>query len=133
MSSVLEIEVEEVVYYLTLWWELRPVLRKNLVDCGEASGQKSGEVRGEADSRVGLRVEEESESARLETLTLPVELMGAQESGLGREASANVVQDSAIRDWAPPMSWRMGLLRQARPWAQKMRGGLVGLSCKIHL
>ena len=80
-----------------------------------------------------MRVEEESESARLETLTLPVELMGAQESGLGREASANVVQDSAIRDWAPLMSWRMGLLRQARPWAQKMRGGLVGLSCKIHL
>ena len=38
MPSVLEIKVEEVVYYLTLWWELRSVLRKNLVDCGEASG-----------------------------------------------------------------------------------------------
>ena len=102
MPSVLEIEVEEVVYYLTLWWELRPVLRKNLVDCGEAFGRKSGEVRGEADSRARLRVEEESESTRLETLTLLAEVMGVEESELGREASVNRVQHSAIRDRASP-------------------------------
>ena len=108
MPCVLEIKVEEVIYYLTLWWELRPVLRKNLVDCGEASGRKSGEVRGEADSRTGLLVEEESESARLETLTLPAEMMGVQESGLGREASVNRVQDSAIRDWASPDALVLG-------------------------
>ena len=59
--------------------------------CDEASGRKSGEVRGEADSRAGLRVEEESESTRLETLTLLAEVMGAEESGLGREASVNQV------------------------------------------
>ena len=53
-------------------------------------------------------MEEESESARLETLTLPAEVMGAQESGLGREASVNWVQDSAIRDRASPDALGLG-------------------------
>ena len=99
MPSGVEIEVEEFVYYLMLWWELRPKLRKELVDGGEASGRKSGEVRGEAVSSTGLRVEEESGSVRLETLTLSVEVMGEQESGLGREFE-NRAQDSTTRNWA---------------------------------
>ncbi|RVW77522.1 hypothetical protein CK203_050260 [Vitis vinifera] len=94
MPSGVEIEVEEFVYYLMLWWELRPKLRKELVDGGEASGRKSGEVRGEAVSSTGLRVEEESGSARLETLTLSVEVMDGPEASPSTRWQAEVVDCS---------------------------------------
>ena len=47
MPSVLEIEVEEDVYALSLWWECRSVLRKKL---SEEAGRKSVEVRGDVAS-----------------------------------------------------------------------------------
>ena len=80
---MLEIGVEEDVYSLALWWELRPSLRKAMVDNCETTGRKSGEVWGDDSSRVGSRVKEELGKARLEALLLPVDGMGAQESGLG--------------------------------------------------
>ena len=51
--------------------------------------EKSGEVRGDDSSRAGSRVEEESRTARLEALFLPVDGMGVQKSGLGQEVTAN--------------------------------------------
>ena len=47
MPSVLEIEVEEDVYALSLWWECRSVLRKKL---SEEARRKSVEVRGDVAS-----------------------------------------------------------------------------------
>ena len=67
MLSVLEIEVEEDVYFLSLWWEFRPVVRKKQMVCSEASGRESDEVRGDVVSHPRLRMEEELVSARLET------------------------------------------------------------------
>ena len=46
--SVLELEVEEEVYAVSLWWECRPVLRRN---CRQEAGRQSSEVRGEEASR----------------------------------------------------------------------------------
>ena len=97
LPSVLEIGVEEDVYSLALWWELRPSLRKAMVDNRETTGRKSGEVWGDDSSHVGSRVKEELGKARLEALLLPVDGMGAQESGLGREVTANCAQGSATQ------------------------------------
>ena len=78
--SMLEIGLEEEVYSLVLWWELRPFVKKARVD-----SRKSGEVRGDDYSRAGSRVEEESVFERPEALLLSDEGMGVQERGLGRE------------------------------------------------
>ena len=52
--SVLEIEVEEDVYALSLWWECRPVLRKKL---SEEARRKNIEVTGDVASRSEQRVD----------------------------------------------------------------------------
>ena len=81
-----------------------------MVDNHETTGRKSGEVRGDDSSRAGSRVKEELGKARLEALLLPVDGMGAQESGLGREVTANCAQGSATRAsfealvFGPPLS-----------------------------
>ena len=51
---MLEIEVEEDVYFLSLWWEFRPVVRKKQMVCSEAFGRKSDEVRGDVVSHPRL-------------------------------------------------------------------------------
>ena len=51
--SVLEIEVEEDVYVLSLWWEIRSVVRMKY---SEASGRRSDEVRGDVSSHAEKRV-----------------------------------------------------------------------------
>ena len=66
--SVLEIEVEEDVYVLSLWWEIKPVVRMKY---SEASGRRSDEVRGDVSSHAEKHVGKELVSARLETLNLP--------------------------------------------------------------
>ena len=76
--SVLEIEVEEDVYALSLWWECRPVLRKKF---SEEAGRKSDKVKGDVASRSEQRMEEEQVSVRLETLNLSGEEMGEQGAG----------------------------------------------------
>ena len=56
-----------VCYSLTLWWEVRPVMR--LLPT-EKSGKKisaEGEVEGEVFARSGKRVLEKDDDARLET------------------------------------------------------------------
>lgn len=94
--SVLEIEVEEDIYVLSLWWEFRSVVRKKL---SEETGRKNDEVRGDVVSCSEQRMEEERVSARLETLNLSTEVRDAQESGYSR-VTVNWAQSSVIRDWA---------------------------------
>ena len=112
--SVLEIEVEEDVYVLSLWWEVRPVVR---MKHNEASGRKSDEVRGDVISRTEQRVEKELVSARLETLNLPADVRGARENGSGRELG-NRVQGPVTRDWA--------LIDGLASWSSSL-GLIVGL------
>lgn len=85
LLSVLEIEMEEDTYFLSLWWEFQLMLRKKMVGCSEVSGRKGREVRGDVDSRAGMRVEDELIGSRIETLTLSAEVTGEQESGVGWE------------------------------------------------
>ena len=76
--SVLEIEVEEEVYAVSLWWECRPVLRRNRK---HEAGRHSNEVKGEEASRAEQRVTKEWVSVRFETLNPSDE--GTDEQGVG--------------------------------------------------
>ena len=122
--SVLEIEGEEDVYVLSLWWEFRPMVRKKH---SEASGQKSDEVRGDVVSHVEQRVEKELVSARLKTLNLSAEVRGVQENGSGWELG-NRVQGPVIRDWASTdalVSGSTSLGPVVGPKEARRAGGLV--------
>ncbi|KAL6342651.1 hypothetical protein AAG906_013057 [Vitis piasezkii] len=66
LPNVLEIWIEEVCYSLFLWWEIRPSLRKASFDNRGKACCSRGEVGGDAIARVGPRVVEEEEDARLE-------------------------------------------------------------------
>ena len=85
--SVLEIEVEEEVYALSLWWECRPVLRRKL---REEAGRKSVKVRGDGASRAEQRVAEERVSVRLEMLNSSDEEMGEQGAGRAGRRQAEI-------------------------------------------
>ena len=66
--SVLEIEVEEEVYTLSLWWEIRPVVRQIF---SEAENRRRNEVRDDMYSRAEKCVGKELVGARTEKLNLP--------------------------------------------------------------
>ena len=71
LPSRLDIVVEEVCYSLSLWWEVRPEMRK--VSTGSRSkGEYREEVRGDAVARATPPVGE-LESARPEALLLPTD------------------------------------------------------------
>lgn len=76
MLSVLEIGVEEELYSLSLWWEIRPSLRNALVDSRETTGRTRGEVRGDDTSRIGPHVVEEVGIAWLKALHLSTNRTG---------------------------------------------------------
>ena len=94
--SVLEIEVEEEIYAMSLWWECWPVMRRNRRN---EAGRHSSEVRGEVISRVGQRVTKEWVSVRLETLNPSDDGMDVQGVGSGR-IEVSPVLSPTTRTWA---------------------------------
>ncbi|RVW91097.1 hypothetical protein CK203_039969 [Vitis vinifera] len=62
LPRVMEIAVEEKVYTLALWWELKPALRKAQENRHEEYERTRGEVRGDGGSRASTRVEKERET-----------------------------------------------------------------------
>ena len=88
--------MEEEVYAVSLWWECRPVLRRNR---REEASRQSSEVRGEGASRAEQRVAEERVSVRLETLNSSDEGTSEQGVGSGR-AKANQDLSPTTRIWA---------------------------------
>ena len=76
LPSRLEISVEEKVYALALWWELKPSLKKAQENRSEVTQSTRGEVRGDGASRAVTRVGKEVEGTQLEALLLPEEMMG---------------------------------------------------------
>ncbi|RVX02554.1 hypothetical protein CK203_016400 [Vitis vinifera] len=97
LPSMLEISVEEKVYALALWWELKPSLRKAQENRREVKESTRGEVRGDGASRADMRVGKELGSTRLEVLLLPEERMGVQEGGLGLVPAKRVQGGSGAR------------------------------------
>ena len=68
LPSRLDIGDEGVFYSLTLWWEVRPVMRRMPAERKDTnSGDAAGEVEGEVATRAGKRVMELVEGVRPET------------------------------------------------------------------
>ncbi|KAL6328022.1 hypothetical protein AAG906_033289 [Vitis piasezkii] len=138
LPSMLEISVEEKVYALALWWELKPSLKKAQENRREVNESTRGEVRGDGASRAVTRVGKEVESTRLEALLLPEERMGIQEGGVGRViakwdqggSGARPIRD--VVDLGPqsagPDLGPKGKKRGGGPYNQ---GATVGLNLKL--
>ena len=88
LPSTLEIGVEGEVYALSLWWEISPSLRKKQGDDRDGYGWQKGEVRGDGDTRAGLRVGEMS-GVRPKVQRRTYDVMGEQVGGEGRDEFEN--------------------------------------------
>ena len=83
IPSMIEIGVEGVCYSLTLWWEVRPVMRVLLATRrGKNSGVEE-KVEGDVSARAGKRVLEEVDDARIETHLQSADGTRGQTGGLG--------------------------------------------------
>ena len=80
--STLEIEVEEEVYTLALWWEIRPVVRRSF---SAAETSRRTEISGDSFSRAEKRVGKEVIGAGIEGLHLPDDGRLLQKNGSGLE------------------------------------------------
>ena len=87
--STLEIGIEEEVFTLALWWELRPSVRKLRVD-----SRRWGEVKDDNISRSGSRVEVESAIEKTEALLSSEEGTGSQKRVMGWEGIVDHAQQS---------------------------------------
>ena len=67
IPSVMEIGVEGVCYSLTLWWEVRPIMRLLPIEKRGKNSRAEGEVEGDVSARAGKRVLEEVDDSRIET------------------------------------------------------------------
>ncbi|RVW70583.1 putative ribonuclease H protein [Vitis vinifera] len=84
LPRAVEIWVDERCYVLTLWWEIKPLLRIFPTD---QSGKKAAvdvEVGGEAVTRAGKRVVEEGNDTSYEVMIQSADGMQCQSSGSGR-------------------------------------------------
>ncbi|RVX17761.1 hypothetical protein CK203_004388 [Vitis vinifera] len=93
--SILEIEVEEEVYTLALWWEIRPEVRR--IPSVEETRRRP-EIRGDMHSRAEKRVGKEVTEVGIEGLYLTDDGRLLQENGLGLE-SGNQTHGPMPRDW----------------------------------
>ncbi|KAJ9710056.1 hypothetical protein PVL29_001498 [Vitis rotundifolia] len=121
LPSVLEAEIEEETYILSLWWESSPVLRKNSMGCSPENGRKSGEVRDDISSRAGMHVEE-GLVGRIETLQMAADLMEESEHGPGWQ-KAKWVQ---VRERAPIDEVESGLAKSGPSLGLKVVARLDG-------
>ena len=94
-SSMLEIEVEEEVYTLALWWEIRPVVRR-IFSATEI--RRRTEVRGDTYSSAEKRVGKELIDAGTEERHLLDDGRLLQENGSGLEPG-NQIHGPMPRDW----------------------------------
>ena len=81
LPNVVEVWVEELCYSLTLWWEVRPVIRAATAGKRGKKVATREEVGGEACTRTGERVLEAKDGSRLEALLLLVNGTRGQSSG----------------------------------------------------
>ena len=84
LPNVVEIWVEDICYSLTLWWEVRPVMKTVSTGKSGKNFEIEGEVGGEAYACAGKRVLEKDDDTRLEALLQSADGTRGQTSGLGR-------------------------------------------------
>ena len=73
LPNAVEVWVEELCYWVTLWWKVRPVMKVMTTGKRGKTVAMGEEVGGEACTRVSERVMEAKEGLRLEALFLPAD------------------------------------------------------------
>ncbi|RVX05743.1 hypothetical protein CK203_027411 [Vitis vinifera] len=132
LPNVVEVWIEDLCYALTLWWEVRLVLKVGSTGLRGLKNAAMGEVRGEACARAKKRVTEMEGITRIETLQQLVDgtrgLSGGSEcpveprlGGLNERGPAKVIWNS--ENYRPPGPDPNAL--EAGP----SRGGPSGLLC----
>ncbi|KAJ9700790.1 hypothetical protein PVL29_006215 [Vitis rotundifolia] len=84
LPNAVEIWVEEECYTLTLWWEVRPLLKLVRIGKERKSSGSEGEVEGDGATRAGKHVRMGEGGSSPDALLQPVDGTGAQSSGLER-------------------------------------------------
>ena len=84
LPNVVEIWIEDFCYALTLWWEVRSVLKVGSAGLRGVKTTAADEVRGEAHAHVSKLVMEEGGVTRLEALLQLVDGMRGQTCRLGK-------------------------------------------------
>ncbi|RVW53777.1 Transposon TX1 uncharacterized 149 kDa protein [Vitis vinifera] len=82
--NVVEVWAEDVCYEITLWWEIKPVLRTAKERKGKNQDVSEGEVRGEAIARAAGRVRGKDGGPSLEVLLRADDGTRGQSSGSGQ-------------------------------------------------
>ncbi|RVX19057.1 hypothetical protein CK203_007024 [Vitis vinifera] len=83
LPNVVEVWIEDLCYVLTLWWEVRPILKVGSVGLRGLKKAAVVEVGGEASARAKRRVMEMEDVARIEALQQLVDGQGASLVGRG--------------------------------------------------
>ncbi|KAJ9675822.1 hypothetical protein PVL29_024664 [Vitis rotundifolia] len=120
LPNAVEVWIEELCYSVTLWWEVRPVMKvtttgKRVPTTGErgktvAMGE---EVRGETSTRASERVNEAMEGSRLEAILLTADGTRGQSSGSGQSRDLTWSDDGL--PGGPHVSGGLALLGQTKP------------------
>ena len=136
--SMLEIEVEEEVYSLALWWEIRPVVRRFL---SAVEIRRRTEDRGDTFSRAEKRVGKDLIDTGTEGLLLPDDGMLLQENGPGLESGFQI-HGPRPREWAcldgkltgsSSHGLTLGLKEQEKDGGLAKRDGSLGRKLKDKL
>ncbi|RVW93801.1 hypothetical protein CK203_028184 [Vitis vinifera] len=90
LPNVVEVWIEDLCYVLTLWWEVRPILKVGSAGLRGLKKAAVVEVGGEASARAKRRVMEMEDVARTETLQQLVDGTSGQSSGSGRQVEARL-------------------------------------------
>ncbi|RVX19807.1 hypothetical protein CK203_004986 [Vitis vinifera] len=121
LPSMLELGVEGMYYSLTLWWEVRPVMRTMPAERkGINRGDAVGEVEGDVATRAGKRVMEVVEGARLETHLQSADGMRGQMDGQGLVGPSPEVQMDWV--WGTKKACMEALPCWALTWAFVSKG-----------
>ena len=129
LPNVVEVWVEELCYSLTLWWEVRSVMKAATVGKSGKKVVTVGEVGGEAFACAGERVLEANDVTRLKALLLPADGTRGQSRGSGQSMDPSQSFDGS--PGGPQGSGGHPLPGLAEvPWNSKASGsvGLASLS-----
>ena len=103
-----EIWIEDFCYALTLWWEVRPVLKTRLAGKRRLKTATAGEVGGESHALASKRVMEEGGVTRLEALPSSVDGTWGQTCGSGQPVELHLggplVTDLAQSPWSSDLA-----------------------------
>ena len=111
--NAVEVWVEELCYSVTLWWEVRPVMKVSTTGKKGKAVAAGEEVGGDVSAHASERVTVAMEGSRLEDTLLTADGTRGQSNGSGQTPNPSRSDDGSPS--GPQVSGGLGLLGQAKP------------------